>query len=331
MIDSNTTIAGLVASRNEAKHLFTAGPASLVEENILGLRPCFGRGDADYDFVETSVLDALRAMTGHSSLVRLQGSATLALEIAISNFLYGRVLVVESGYYSHRLHSLALIAQKSFGAVTRVDAVNYQDLAAVSGSYDWIVSCYTETSRAVRLPIAELADVSRRTGARLLLDATASIGLEDGHEVADVLAYSSCKGLFGLTGASFVAHTIEPTVDVPSLYLNLKTHAQHRTTGPYHAIASLYEVLPRHNDFRAAVASNKARCLSLFAGDVTVAPSHQPQLCTHLACGVKGRDASSVLYVPRDLATGSVVCHLGEAHLGSAARGDILMQLERVS
>ena len=35
-----------------------------------------------------------------------------------------------------------------------------------------------------------------------MLDATASIGLESGHEQAEILAYSSCKGLFGLTGAA---------------------------------------------------------------------------------------------------------------------------------
>ena len=38
-----------------------------------------------------------------------------------------------------------------------------------------------------------------------MLDATASIGLEANHELSDVMAYSSCKGLFGLTGASFVS------------------------------------------------------------------------------------------------------------------------------
>ena len=30
-------------------------------------------------------------------------------------------------------------------------------------------------------------------------DATASIGLEENHDLADLLAFSSCKGLFGLT------------------------------------------------------------------------------------------------------------------------------------
>ena len=42
-------------------------------------------------------------MTGHSKIARLQGSASLALEIMTLNFLYGKVLVVNTGYYSERM------------------------------------------------------------------------------------------------------------------------------------------------------------------------------------------------------------------------------------
>ena len=38
--------------------------------------------------------------------------------------------------------------------------------------------------------------------ANLFLDTTGSIGLEEGHELADLVAFSSCKGLLGLTGGS---------------------------------------------------------------------------------------------------------------------------------
>jgi galactokinase len=47
----------------------------------------------------------------------------------------------------------------------------------------------------------------------LYVDATGSIGLEDNHQLADVMAFSSCKGLFGLTGAGFggcVAALVHP-------------------------------------------------------------------------------------------------------------------------
>ena len=41
------SIADFVDQKNADKLIFTAGPAALLSENITGLRPCFGRGDAD--------------------------------------------------------------------------------------------------------------------------------------------------------------------------------------------------------------------------------------------------------------------------------------------
>ncbi|MDD4342407.1 MAG: hypothetical protein PHO14_09275, partial [Kiritimatiellae bacterium] len=73
------SITDFVAGQNERKRLFTAGPASLLPENLTGLRPCFGRGDADYTEVEDRVLQALKTMTGQTQIARLQGSASLAL------------------------------------------------------------------------------------------------------------------------------------------------------------------------------------------------------------------------------------------------------------
>ena len=37
------------------KIVFTPGPGSLLEENILGLAPYFGRGDIDYLKIEKKV------------------------------------------------------------------------------------------------------------------------------------------------------------------------------------------------------------------------------------------------------------------------------------
>jgi aspartate aminotransferase-like enzyme len=327
MSGHDPTIGALVAARNDAKLLFTAGPASLLAENLSGLRPCFGRNDQDYADVETAVLDALRTMSGHARIARMQGSASLALEIMALNFLSGRVLVVDTGYYSERLHWLATSCLRRGGEVRAVDRVDWTGLANVTGSYDWVWACPTETSCGLRLPIAELAAGARRLGARLMLDATASIGLEDGHELADVIAYSSCKGLFGLTGGSFIAFNDAPVHEVDSFYLNLASHLERRMTGPYHAIASLADVLPRHADFRAAVALNKARFLREMASHLSLPPDRQPLLCTHVTGRITSADPRAVLYAPRSSLGGSVVCHLGEAHLGRAARGDILNAL----
>lgn len=322
------TIQSHVYAQNARKALFTAGPASLLEENLLGLRPCFGRGDPDYSQVDEAVLTSLKAMTGHANIARLQGSASLALEIASLNFLHGKVLVIDSGYYAQRLVSFAQMAQRNIGQVASVTVCDWQQLSTVDGKYDWIIACYTETSAGLLLPISDLRGTADRAGAQLMLDATASIGLEDNHHLADVIAYSSCKGLFGLTGAAFIAFNQQPKHEVDSFYLNLATHVERRMTGPYHAMASLFEVLPKHADFREAVLINKSLMLKKITGYATHPAHYQPALCTWVDAQVTSQDTRAVLYQPRGINRGSVVCHLGEAHLGSKARGDILDLLE---
>lgn len=327
---NNEIIEKFVKYKNSEKKLFTAGPASLLPENITGLRPCFGRGDQDYAEVEAAVLEMLKQMTGHENIVRLQGSASLALEIMALNFLYGRVLVVSSGYYSDRLNWLANSAQRRIGQVKEVTQLDWRAIDNFSGQVDWILACYTETSCGLKLPIEALHSLAQRLQARLMLDATASIGLEPGHELADVIGYSSCKGLFGLTGAGFIAFNDneQPSVEVDSFYLSMRTHQEKLMTGPYHAICSLADVLPKHDDFKAAVAENKRVFLRKMEDFLTLPENHQPLLCTHVNCEIKSADPQAILYKPRSNAGGSVVCHLGEAHLGRNAHARILDALD---
>lgn len=331
MNEAASSIAEFVSQRNDQKALFTAGPAALLSQNLTGLRPCFGRGDSDYEAVEEDVLKRLCMLSGHASIARLQGSASLALEIAALNFLTGRVLVVDTGYYGQRLYQLACIAARREGRINQIDSIDWKELDAVKGNYDWVFSCVTETSSGILLPVAQLADLSQRVNARLMLDATASIGLELGHEAADVIAYSSCKGLFGLTGAAFIAFNERPECKVDSFYLDLERHLTKGVTGPYHAIASLHEVLPRHADFAFAVQENKRRFVARMADHLTQSLEHQPQLCTHVTCRITSHDSRAILYTPRNDLGGAVVCHLGEVHLGRSAKGELLNLLEVVS
>lgn len=328
MNEKKDTIERFVELRNAEKKLFTAGPASLLPENITGLRPCFGRGDQDYADIETRVLETLKRMSGHQSIVRMQGSASLALEIMALNFLYGRVLVVSTGYYSDRLYWLANSSQRRLGQVKEVAQTGWCEIDKVNGKFDWIFACYTETSCGLKVPVELLHSLAQRLQARLMLDATASIGLEPGHDQADVIGYSSCKGLFGLTGAGFIAYNAQPSVEVDSFYLSTRTHQEKLMTGPYHAICSLADVLPKHDEFKMAVVENKRVFLDRMKDFLTLPQSHQPFLCTHVNCEIKSRDPQAVLYKPRSNAGGSVVCHLGEAHLGRDAHAVILDTLD---
>ena len=249
---SKKTITEFVSDSNLDKKLFTAGPASLLDENLSGLMPCFGRGDSSYLNIENQVLSDLKN-DWPFKIARLQGSASLLRNNI--KFSYGRVLAVNTGYYSERMFRLSQDAMV-YKNITEINSVAWKEISNVTDNYDWIIACPTETSCGLKLPINDLFNLAQRCNAKLMLDATASIGLESGHEQADVLAYSSCKGLFGLTGAAFIAFNELPNFNPDSFYLDLTSHMDRKMTGPYHAIASLSGVLRNHRSFREAEITN---------------------------------------------------------------------------
>jgi cytidyltransferase-like protein len=312
-------VAGIVSNKNR-KAVFSAGPGSLLADNLLGLEPCFGRGDSSYRLIEERVLARLRQMTGHSRIARLHGSASLALEVAVRNFVAGHVLVVTTGYYADRLAGYCRTAS----SISSLDVVPVDASAGVSGRYDWLITVFTETSAGYRNDIRAMRALADRVGARLMVDATGSIGLENGHELADVVGYSSCKGLFGLTGASFIAYNDQPQLSEPSFYLDLATHSDRKMTGPYHAICSLDRILLRYDEVAESVRIGKRVFCDRYADRLLRPAGNQPLLCTLVRGNVRPLDDNVVLYQPRSAAEGtSVVCHLGEGHLGRAARGAV--------
>ena len=231
--------------------MLTPGPAAILYENIVGLKPVFGRGDAEYESVHHAVLSWVKTLSGQDHLLCAQGSATFALELAIQTFLRGKILVVSSGYYSNRLKRLL----RSFGMV---EDVPWDELGQCHGQYDWVACVYTETSCAIKLDLPAVKAKANALGARLFVDATASIGLEPHHELADLMAFSSCKGLSGLVGACFIAHRDgleEHATD--SFILDVNTHRNRMVTGPYHAISSLYPVIPIHERLVERVRNSK--------------------------------------------------------------------------
>ena len=236
--------------------------------------------------------------------------------------------MVSSGYYSDRLEQITKMAKDQTGCIEHIECVNWKNLADFEGKYDWVLACSTETSIGLKLPISWLSSQANRLNAKLILDATASIGLESDHEQADVIAYSSCKGLFGLTGAAFVAFNEIPDIPVNSFYLDLQSHIEKRMTGPYHAIASLLDVLPIHSEFREAVVINKKLFCQRMKDYLIFDDAHQPLLCTFITQKLKVINDRSILYKSRANTDGQVVSHLGEIFLGMNAKGEILDNLK---
>ncbi len=291
---------------NNQKLMLTPGPAVILHENIINLKPIFGRGDNEYTVMSDAVVKWVSQLSGQDEVIYAQGSATFALELALHSFVNGRILLISTGYYSDRL-------KKLLPPNSNIEVCKYDELDKIDSKFNWILCAYTETSVAFKIDLKHVRHTANNAGAKLFVDATGSIGLEDHHELADLMAFSSCKGLFGLTGACFIAHKkgLQPR-DSNHFYFNIETHKNKMVTGPYHAIASLYGVIKNHSLFKTRVINSKKHILKKYCN--LVRNNNQPLLCTYLDAEIKARDNDVILYSPRSKLSGSVICHFGEIH-----------------
>ena len=304
--DIRQNVLRSITQINNHKLMLTPGPAVILYENLQNLKPLFGRGDDEYTQMSEAVIEWIKKLSGQDEIVTMQGSATLALELAAHTFVSDRVLLVSTGYYSDRL-------EKLLPKDCSLTICKYEDIGIIKENFDWVLCAYTETSIAFKVDLQRVKDKANECSAKLFVDATGSIGLENNHQLADVMAFSSCKGLFGLTGAGFVAYKSNLTpksLDV--FYFNLETQKNKMTTGPYHSIASLYGVIDKHIIFKQRVVNSKNTILEKYH-DI-VRSDNQPLLCTYLEGEVEANDDDIVLYSPRSKLSGSVVCHFGEIH-----------------
>ena len=155
-MSSIKSINKFVLSQNKDKQLLTPGPASLASENLINLKPCFGRGDKDYQNIENNVLKMLKKISGHKYIARLQGSASLALEILVANFFSGKILIIDTGVYSDRIKNICKFYSNTFKNIKKVKSIKWNKINEINEKFDWIFACPTETSIALRLPISNL-------------------------------------------------------------------------------------------------------------------------------------------------------------------------------
>jgi 2-aminoethylphosphonate-pyruvate transaminase len=326
MINRNSKISDIVNIKNK-KIVFTPGPGSLLEENILGLAPYFGRGDEEYSKIEKKVLNSLKIISGLKKIVPFQGSGSLAIEIALQNFVRGKILIVHTGYYSERLNYILKSLKHNFNNIKKIEIISWKEMNQVNKKYDWICASPVETSIGLKVPIIELNDLKNKCKSKLMIDATGSIGLESGHNFADVATFSSCKGLFGLTGGAFIAYKTEPKNKVKSFYMDINTHIEKKITGPYHTIGSLYYVLKKHHEFKNSVKINKLKFLKDNKNSLIYPLKNQPLLCTYSKIKYKNKKKNIIIYRSRKKIDGTVVSHLGELYLKNNSKGIIQKNL----
>ncbi|MBU6451924.1 MAG: adenylyltransferase/cytidyltransferase family protein [Cyanobacteria bacterium REEB67] len=329
-------MGSIVLGRNSKKCLLTPGPTNLHPENLIDIEPVFSRSDSHYQEVTGRVLSRILALAGQDTIVAVPGSATTAIEVATTNFLTGRVLVLTTGYYSKRMLSMIEVKAQKL-SLSAVEAMTWEEFDQAAGEqkiskFDWIVCAYTETADAFALDLPLVKDFALKSGAKLMVDATGSINLEDHHELADVTMFSSCKGLGGLTGAGFITFNkvllASGNPVSKEFILDIDTYLEKKTTSPAHTLLSLDSVSGRFAEHRQLMRRSKEEFVRVFA-DVLFRPGNQPYLCTKVKNAGLAWPDWVVPYEPRAVeADCQVVCHLFEQFPSNRQPGEIYKSLK---
>lgn len=115
--------------------------------------------------------------------VPIQGSATYAIEAAFQALVprEGKLLVVQNGFYGVRLRELAEGMRLNVGVLDlpmlplpTADVI--ESALAADPTITHIVLCHVDTGTGVRNPIEMVAEVAKRRGVGVIVDAVASFG-----------------------------------------------------------------------------------------------------------------------------------------------------------
>lgn len=262
-------LESIIIKRNTDKILMT-GAGNIHCESLFDLRPmCMNGSDGEFETVRSGVLKRTRELTGHDTIADLPGSLTLALETAIANFISGTTAVVVTGQTSLKMLHMLRQMQCWKEHLTLLE-ISYSDITSVYKKLDWVVGCYVEAADGFRSNIGLLHDLARRSGAKLMMETSASINLEPDHNLADICAFDSSTALGGLTGASFLTFDADlleqqyQRIGQWPLSLNINSYLQDAIRAPFHALCSLDSISKRYSHFRSRVWQSKAEFMERF-------------------------------------------------------------------
>ena len=279
----------------KSKVTFCPGPGAVLKDWYLFQEEFFGRGDKRYKSIKFKTLQWIKKKSGQDIIIPVAGAGSTAAIVAFNSFLSGNILIINTGYYSKRWSTYIKnnINFKSYKVVNYDDFINEK---LKKKKYNWVVFVYVETAHCVKFDLERVKKISKKFKSKLILDATASIGLEKKHELADVIFFSSCKGLLGPTGLGFIAYKNKVKFkNISDFWNNIKTHANSKYTLGYNCIASLYGVSKKHSEY-----INKIKYAKSIMKNYIYQKNPIPLIGIPLKYKLKKKISNTILYEPRD-------------------------------
>lgn len=196
--------------------------------------------------------------------VPLQGSGTFVVEAMLGTFVprADKVLILVNGAYGKRMVAIceymgSAVAVQETPENIPVDPQALERTLQEDASITHVAAVHCETTTGILNPIAEIAEVVKRHGRRLLIDAMSAFGAIplDSREIEfDAVVASSNKCLEGTPGMGFCIARKDALKETrgnsPSLSLDLHAQweamertSQWRFTPPVQVIAGFHQAL----------------------------------------------------------------------------------------
>ncbi|MEG0246826.1 MAG: 2-aminoethylphosphonate--pyruvate transaminase [Pseudomonas sp.] len=257
---------------SNAPILLTPGPLTTSARTRQAMLVDWGSWDQNFNQLTASLCQQLLTIiNGHAShhCVPLQGSGTFAVEAAIGTLVPrdGKVLVLINGAYGQRLAKICKVLGRTYSTFETAEdqpttAADVDRLLAADPAVTHVALIHCETSTGILNPLPEIAQVIKRHGKRLIIDAMSSFGALpiDAREVPfEALIAASGKCLEGVPGMGFVfaektalaaaegnAHSL--AMDLHDQHAYMAKTGQWRFTPPTHVVAALHEALQQYNE-----------------------------------------------------------------------------------
>ena len=247
--------------------LLTPGPLTTSPTVKAAMGHDFGSRDQNFIAINARMRERLAGLVKGGDdyvCVPMQGSGTFAVEAMLGTLVPkgGKALVLVNGAYGERIakildyHGRAKVVQKC-PENQPVSTGELDQALAADSAISHVVAVHCETTTGILNPLKEIADVTKRHGRRLLIDAMSAFGavpLEAPEVTFDAVAASSNKCIEGTPGMGFCIVRKEvlsaSAGNCPSLSLDLydqwvamEKNAQWRFTPPVQVIAAFDQAL----------------------------------------------------------------------------------------
>ena len=249
--------------------LLTPGPLSTSKgvRNALLRDWCTWDDDYNLDVVQNirrRLVELATAKIDEYTTVLMQGSGSFAVEATLGTAVprNGKLLILTNGAYGDRMVKMAKVLGIShtaidFGEVSAPTAADLDTALTADPAITHVAFVHCETTTGMLNPLNELAEVTKRHGKILIVDAMSSfvgMPMDVGEISIDYLVTSSNKCIQGVPGFGIVIAkraTLERTEgNVRSLCMDLYDQwrvmdksGKWRYTSPTHVVRAFYQAL----------------------------------------------------------------------------------------